>query len=81
MGADVYGDGTLKTGLLFAALIVPIFCYRHYLQDKGRFPDSMREELELGDGTRLKRRAGWLPYVALAVGALVVFVTHRLAVY
>jgi amino acid transporter len=81
MGADVYGDGTLKTGLLFATLIVPIFCYRHYLQDKGRFPDSMLEEMELRDGTRLARRAGWLPYGALILGALVVYVTHRLAVY
>jgi amino acid transporter len=81
MGADVYGEGTLRTGLLFATLIVPIFCYRHYLQDKGRFPDSMLQEMELGDGTRLTRRAGWLPYAALAAGAVVVYVTHRLAVY
>ena len=81
MGADVYGEGTLRTGLLFATLIVPIFCYRHYLQDRGRFPDSMLEELELSDGTRLKRRAGWLPYAALAAGTVVVYVTHRLAVY
>ena len=67
--------------LVFATLIVPIFCYRHYLQDKGRFPDSMLQEMELGDGTRLTRRAGWLPYAALALGAVVVYVTHRLAVY
>jgi len=38
MGADVYGSGTLKTGLLFAALILPVFVYRHYLRDKGIFP-------------------------------------------
>jgi len=81
MGADVYGEGTLRTGLLFATLIVSDFCYRHYLQDRGRFPDSMLEELELSDGTRLKRRAGWLPYAALGGGTVVVYVTHRLAVY
>ena len=37
-GADVYGSGTLTTGLAFAALIVPVFVYRHYIQDKGSFP-------------------------------------------
>jgi amino acid transporter len=81
MGADVYGEGTLRTGLLFALLIVPIFGFRHYLQDKGRFPASMLEEMELGEDARAKRRAGILPYCALVLGAAVVYVTHRLAVY
>jgi len=35
-GADVYGSGTLETGLVFASLIVPVFLFRHYIQDKGR---------------------------------------------
>ena len=34
-GADSYGAGTLTSGLVFAALIVPVFIYRHYVQDKG----------------------------------------------
>ena len=38
MGADVYGVGALRSGLIFAALIVPVFVYRHYMQDKGQFP-------------------------------------------
>jgi amino acid transporter len=81
MGADVYGEGTLRTGLLFALLIVPVFGFRHYLQDKGRFPDAMLDEMDLVAGAAVRRRAGILPYLALAVGAVVVFVSHRLAVY
>jgi amino acid transporter len=81
MGADVYGEGTLRTGLLFALLIVPIFGFRHYLQDKGRFPSAMLDEMELGEGAQVKRRAGVLPYLALALGVAVVYVTHRIAVY
>jgi amino acid transporter len=81
MGADVYGSGTLKTGLLFAALILPVFVYRHYLQDKGTFPKAMAEDLDMHAGEKIVNRAGILPYVALVIGALVVYITHRLAVY
>ena len=81
MGADVYGSGTLKTGLLFAALILPVFVYRHYLRDKGNFPSAMREDLELGSGEKIVTRAGIWPYVTLLAGALVVYVSHRLAIY
>jgi amino acid transporter len=81
MGADIYGAGTLRSGLLFALLIVPVFCYRHYVQDKGRFPPSMLEDVEAGDGTPLPRRAGPWPFAALGLGIAVVFISHRLAVY
>ncbi|MEP6546229.1 MAG: APC family permease [Gammaproteobacteria bacterium] len=80
-GADVYGTGTLKTGLLFAALIVPVFVYRHFVQDKGIFPPEMAEDLEIVNGERIVKRAGIWPYVVLVVGIAVVAVTHRLAVY
>lgn len=40
-GANVWGPGALATGLVFAALIIPVFCYRHYVQDHGVFPASM----------------------------------------
>jgi amino acid transporter len=80
-GADVYGAGTLKTGLIFAALIVPVFVYRHYIQDKGSFPREMADDLEMVDGERIIKRAGIWPYVVLALGIAVVAVTHRLAVY
>jgi amino acid transporter len=80
-GADVYGAGTLKTGLVFAALIVPVFVYRHYIQDKGSFPQEMADDLEMVGGERIIKRAGVWPYVVLALGIAVVAITHRLAVY
>jgi amino acid transporter len=80
-GADVYGAGTLTTGLVFAALIVPVFIYRHYVQDKGSFPREMAEDLEMVGGEPIVKRAGVWPYVVLALGIVVVAVTHELAVY
>jgi amino acid transporter len=80
-GADIYGSGTLATGLAFAALIVPVFIYRHWIQDKGSFPANMAQDLEYVDGQRIVKRAGIWPYVVLVVGILVVAICHRLAVY
>lgn len=79
MGADIWGAGTLKTGLIFASLIVPVFMYRHFVQDKGQFPKAMLEDMHIDtheDG--VANRAGILPYVALAAGVLVVYVAHSL---
>jgi amino acid transporter len=80
-GADVYGVGTLGTGLVFCALVVPVFLYRHYVQDKGHFPDEMKEDLGHNSGAAAIKRAGVWPFVILAAGVAVVAVTHRLAVY
>jgi amino acid transporter len=80
LGADIYGAGTLTAGLVFAALIVPVFIYRHYVQDKGVFPKEMAEDMHIGDDDGVKR-AGMLPYVVLAAGVLVVIVANRMAVY
>jgi len=80
-GADVYGAGTLTTGLIFAALIIPVFIYRHYVQDKGAFPPEMAQDLEMHEGERIEKRAGLWPYLVLLVGAVVVAITHHLAVY
>jgi amino acid transporter len=81
MGADVTGVGALRSGLIFAALIVPVFVYRHYLQDKGQFPPSMVEDLEISPGQQITRRAGIWPYVTLVLAVLVLVVTHALARY
>jgi amino acid transporter len=75
-GADVWGAHTLWTGLIFAALIIPVFLFRHYVQDKGVFPKDMMEDMHLGTEAGVKSRAGMLPYVALAAGVLIVLVTH-----
>ncbi|MEO8417737.1 MAG: APC family permease [Methylophilaceae bacterium] len=80
-GADVWGAGTLTAGLIFASLIIPVFLFRHYVQDKGVFPKNMLEDMHLGDEEGVTTRAGYLPYVALIAGVVLVYVTHSLAVY
>jgi amino acid transporter len=72
-GAKVWGyENALWSGLVFAALIVPVFCYRHYLQDGGKFPAGALEDLGLKDGDMGPKHAGILPYLALLGGAAVV---------
>ncbi|GMA74917.1 hypothetical protein GCM10025880_13340 [Methylorubrum aminovorans] len=41
-GADSYGAGTLFTGFAAAAMIIPVFLWRHYVTDKGVFPRRCR---------------------------------------
>lgn len=67
-GADVWGAGTLMTGIVAIALIIPVFIFRHYIQDGGVFPAAMLADLS-PDGRGLgERKAGVLPYVTLAGG-------------
>jgi amino acid transporter len=68
LGANVWGAGTLISGLVFAALIIPVFLYRHYVQDKGQFPQQLAEDMYLEEGGAV-RRAGVLPYLVLIAGA------------
>ena len=75
-GADVWGAGTLRNGLVAASLIVPVFLFRHYVQDKGVFPASNGMEPA---GTHTLRRAGPWAWAALAACATVVIVAHNLA--
>jgi amino acid transporter len=77
-GADIWGEGTLMTGLIFGALIIPVFIYRHYVQDKGQFPKAMLEDMHIADEAGVSSRAGILPYVALVAGVVVVYVFHHL---
>ena len=73
-GAKVWGySSALWVGLVFAALIIPVFYFRHYIQDGGRFPKEAMEDLGLKDDGYLgERKAGFLPYLALIAGAAVV---------
>src|SRR5271169_4683747 len=75
MGADVYGVGTLSTGLVFCSLIIPVFIWRHYIRDKGHFPADMAEDLGHNSGAAPIKRAGIWPFVVLALGVAVVAVT------
>jgi amino acid transporter len=72
-GAKVWGyENALWSGLAFAALIFPVFWFRHYLQDGGKFPKEAYEDLGLPYGELGERRAGMLPYLALILGAAIV---------
>jgi amino acid transporter len=72
-GAKVWGySSALWVGLIFAALIIPVFLYRHYIQDGGKFPPEALEDLGLSNGDLGEKRAGMLPYLALILGAVIV---------
>jgi amino acid transporter len=68
------GIDPLWAGLIAASLIIPVFCYRHYIQDKGKFPDRMLEDLGVQHGNVGEKKAGILPYVALAGGLAVMLI-------
>jgi len=74
LGTNVWGAGTLLSGLIVASLIIPIFLWRHYVVDKGRFPKAMLEDIDLSDANYTSRRAGFLPYMALTGGALMLII-------
>ncbi|MBL9053945.1 MAG: APC family permease, partial [Tabrizicola sp.] len=72
-GAKVWGyENALWAGLVFAALIVPVFWFRHYVQDGGKFPKEAYDDLGLAYGELGERKAGMLPYLTLAAGAVLV---------
>jgi amino acid transporter len=72
-GAKVWGyENALWSGLIFASLIFPVFWYRHYVVDGGKFPKEAYEDLGLPYGEMGERKAGMLPYLALILGAAVV---------
>ena len=75
-GAKTWNANALWAGLFWAALIIPVFCYRHFIQDGGKFPDHMLEDLGLHEGALAKRQAGVLPYVALAGGVAVMLIAN-----
>ncbi|AOJ06694.1 APC family permease [Burkholderia mayonis] len=77
-GADLQGAGTLRNGLIAMLLIVPVFVYRHYWQDRGRFPAQMQRDMELV----VPPRSAWLnavPYAALAAAALTIWIAYYFA--
>ena len=81
MGADIWGPGTLMSGLLLAAMIIPVFWWRHYVTDRGVFPQSMLDDMFLAKEAdhRRGRSAGILPYLALAGGVIVLAAGHAIA--
>lgn len=70
-GAKIWHPFALWAGLGTALLIVPIFWYRHYVQDGGRFPSEDAQ-------SQGPRRAGILPYLALFGGLGIVLIANRI---
>jgi amino acid transporter len=76
-GAKVWNPHALWYGLGFAALIIPVYAFRHYVQDGGKFPARMLEDLGVKDEHGLgEKRAGILPYLTLAAGLAVVLIAN-----
>lgn len=75
-GAEVWNPQALFAGIVASLLIIPVFFFRHYIQDGGRFPDHMLEDLGIKSMDELRsRKAGMLPYLTLIAGIVVVLVT------
>ena len=79
-GADVWGAGTLRNGLIAAAMILPVFLFRHYVQDGGVFPDGNDEAEYASNLKAVSRRAGALPYLALMGCGAVIWLTNHYAI-
>lgn len=77
-GSYVWGPNAIWFGLVGVALVIPIFIYRHYVQDKGKFPDTLLGQAA-DHASVASKRAGVLPYVALAGGITVVVIGQVMA--
>ncbi|NGN44812.1 APC family permease [Mesorhizobium sp. CGMCC 1.15528] len=75
-GAKVWNPSALWAGLFTAALIIPVFCFRHYIQDGGKFPDHMLDDLGMKQSDLKTRKAGILPYLTLVAGLAVVLIAN-----
>jgi len=80
LGAGVKAWGypsALWIGFVVGSLIFPVFAFRHYYQDGGKFPEGALKELKLQDDEGLgERRAGIAPFLALAAGLAIVFIAQ-----
>ena len=75
-GAKTWNPVALWAGLAAVGLIIPVFCFRHYLQDRGRFPTQGSDAFALGDAGTAVKRAGIWPYLTMATGAVVLFLSN-----
>jgi amino acid transporter len=75
-GAKVWNPVALWAGMIAASLIIPVFLFRHYVQDKGVFPAHMLEDLNLTQDELKIRKAGILPYLTLIAGVAVVLAAN-----
>lgn len=75
-GAKTWNPLALWAGLIAAAMIIPVFCFRHFVQDKGRFPDQMLDDLGLKQSDLKRSKAGMLPYLTLVAGVVVMLAAN-----
>ncbi|MFS8048866.1 APC family permease [Rhizobium sp. BR 314] len=76
-GAKVWGyANALWIGFAFAALILPVFAYRHYVRDGGKFPAGAMDDLGLVGQDLGVKKAGMLPYLALVGGLAIVLIAN-----
>ena len=75
-GAEVWNPNALLAGIVACLLIIPVFIYRHYVQDGGKFPEHMLTDIGVKSMEDLQvRKAGILPYLTLIAGAAVVLLS------
>ncbi|MFO1039440.1 MAG: APC family permease [Geminicoccaceae bacterium] len=77
-GANVWGSGTLVSGLVAMLLVIPVFVFRHWIQDKGQFPPEMLDDLHVDERDLSHKKSGFLPYLTILAGILVVIVANRI---
>jgi amino acid transporter len=79
MGTEIWGEGTLRTGLFFSSLIVPLFIYRHYFEDKGVFPTQLLSDMQAHmSRPTYTKLFEYMPYVTIFFAILVVWYTDQL---
>jgi amino acid transporter len=82
VGSNSYGKGVLSGGFIVIFLSVPIFLYRHYVTDKGKFPSDFSADIQPGSPfTAVDFKAGYWPYVAVAGAVAAVALGSYIAVY
>ena len=79
-GAKVWHPWALWAGIITAGAIIPVFLFRHYVQDRGQFPIQMLRDLGVTRTEELisGRKAGFLPYFTLAAGVATVLAANFL---
>jgi hypothetical protein len=62
------------SGIVAIALIIPVFIFRHFIQDKGVFPADMLADLTPDGRVLGERKAGM--HITLAAGILTVAIAY-----
>ncbi|MDH4442250.1 MAG: APC family permease [Rhizobium sp.] len=71
-GGAFWAPSALAVGVFASLMILPVFWWRHYVQDGGVFPNQMEDDMHLRASgmDQPQTRAGMLPYAALLGGGM-----------